>query len=124
MKDIVDLPEIQNNDTFKTTGQESIIRLLHSRFKLDQPYTQLGEYKLIVVNPSKPLELLNDATLEAYGNHGYKDFTMNLQPEPHVYDMTTRAYLLMRRKSENQVIVLRYIHTYVLSVNMFIHTSS
>jgi chitin synthase len=104
--DLIQLPDIQND-----AAEESILQLLQTRFKADQPYTQLGSNRLIVVNPQKPLELLNDTTLETYGQHGYKD----LQPEnlrslePHVYDMATQVYLLMRRRGEAQTILLRYI---------------
>ncbi|GAN02721.1 chitin synthase [Mucor ambiguus] len=107
LSNIVQLAEIQSNDT-NATGQEAIVRLLQSRFKADQPYTQLGDHRLVVVNPFKPLDLLNDATLQAYGQHGYKDISPNrfAPPEPHVYDMATRVYLLMRRRSENQAVIL------------------
>ncbi|GAA5798577.1 hypothetical protein HPULCUR_003982 [Helicostylum pulchrum] len=107
ISNLIQLPEVQRHDT---NSEESIVRLLQTRFKADQPYTQLGHHQLIVVNPYKPLELLNDATLQAYGQHGYKDispdgFSSN-SPEPHVYDMATRVYLLMRRRAENQAIIL------------------
>ncbi|CEP08645.1 hypothetical protein [Parasitella parasitica] len=107
ISDIVQLQEIQSNDT-NAAGQEAIVRLLQTRFKADQPYTQLGDHRLVVVNPFKPLELLNDATLQAYGQHGYKDISPDrfAPPEPHVYDMATRVYLLMRRRSENQAVLL------------------
>ncbi|KAK4519366.1 uncharacterized protein ATC70_009601 [Mucor velutinosus] len=107
VSNIVQLAEIQSNDTH-VTGQEAIVRLLQSRFKADQPYTQLGDHRLVVVNPFKPLDLLNDATLQAYGQHGYKDISPDrfAPPEPHVYDMATRVYLLMRRRSENQAVIL------------------
>lgn len=106
---LIQLPEIKNKNI--DAGQDSILRLLQSRFKTDQPYTQLGQHRLIVVNPFKPLELLNDATLEAYGQNGYKDISANhvTSPEPHVYDMAAKAYLLMRRRSESQAILLRYL---------------
>ncbi|KAI8639252.1 chitin synthase-domain-containing protein [Parasitella parasitica] len=107
ISNIVQLVEIQSNDT-NATGQEAIVRLLQSRFKADQPYTQLGDHRLVVTNPFKPLELLNDATLQAYGQHGYKDISpdRSTPPEPHVYDMATRVYLLMRRRAENQAVIL------------------
>ncbi|KAL0142297.1 chitin synthase [Mucor lusitanicus] len=107
VSNLVQLPEIQSSDT-SVTGQEAIVRLLQSRFKADQPYTQLGDHRLVVVNPFKPLDLLNDATLQAYGQHGYKDISPDkcAPPEPHVYDMATRVYLLMRRRSENQAVIL------------------
>lgn len=117
VSNIVQLAEIQSNDT-SGTGQEAIVRLLQSRFKADQPYTQLGDHRLVVVNPFKPLDLLNDATLQAYGQHGYKDISPDrfAPPEPHVYDMATRVYLLMRRRSENQAVILRYATTAVTAV--------
>lgn len=103
INNLAHLPDVDQND-------EIIAQLLQQRFKADQPYTQLGNHRLIVVNPHKPLELLNDATLEAYGQHGYKDISPEglaaTSPEPHVYDMATRVYLLMRRRGENQSIVL------------------
>ncbi|KAG1078398.1 hypothetical protein G6F42_024284 [Rhizopus arrhizus] len=107
VSNIVQLVEIQSNDT-NVTGQEAIVRLLQSRFKVDQPYTQLGDHRLVVVNPFKTLDLLNDATLQAYGQHGYKGISPDrfAPPEPHVYDMATRVYLLMRRRSENQAVIL------------------
>lgn len=108
INNLAHLPDVDQND-------EIIAQLLQQRFKADQPYTQLGNHRLIVVNPYKPLELLNDATLEAYGQHGYKDISPEGlaagSPEPHVYDMATRVYLLMRRRGENQSIVLRFVHS-------------
>ena len=104
--DVVQLSDVQNNSR---ESESAILRLLLDRFKDDQPYTQLGDGKIIVVNPLKPLELLNDATLKAYGQYGYKDVSPHKygSPEPHVYEMATRAYLLVRRRSENQAVVLR-----------------
>lgn len=109
---LIQLPEIQNNTNNNhdiSASQEAITQLLQSRFKADQPYTQLGDHRLIVVNPLKPLDLLNDATLEAYGQHGYKDISPDqfIMPEPHVYEMATRVYSLMRRRGENQAVILR-----------------
>ncbi|KAI9474094.1 MAG: chitin synthase [Benjaminiella poitrasii] len=102
---IIFLPEIQSNDN---TATDAVLQLLHNRYKADQPYTQLSNHRLIVVNPLKPLELLNDATLEAYGQHGYKTISSESLGilEPHVYEMATKVYLLMRRRSENQSILL------------------
>ncbi|RCH92938.1 hypothetical protein CU098_000513, partial [Rhizopus stolonifer] len=102
---IIQLSGIQNADTI---SENAILQLLLDRFKNDQPYTQLGNSKIIVVNPLKPLELLNNATLEAYGQHGYKDALSHRYgtPEPHVYEMATRVYLLTRRRPENHAILL------------------
>ncbi|KAI8985921.1 chitin synthase-domain-containing protein [Pilobolus umbonatus] len=101
--DLSHLPELDSDKAIS-----SIAQVLQSRFKADQPYSQLGQHRLLVVNPLKTLELTNDITLEAYGHHGYKNLSQNETnpPEPHVYEMATRVYLLMRRRGEDQAIVL------------------
>jgi chitin synthase len=95
---------IQTHDTI-----DEILESLKSRYKIDQPYTQIGNHRLIILNPYKPLDLLNDATLEAYGQYGYKNVYSKQEqdPEPHVYDLATKVYLLLRRRKEDQAIVLR-----------------
>lgn len=98
------------NNLIQTHDSGEVLHLLKTRYKADQPYTQNGSHQLIIINPHKPLDLLNDATLEAYGQHGYKyvHSTHNEQdPEPHVYDLATKMYLLLRRRDEDQAVVLR-----------------
>ncbi|KAG1474620.1 hypothetical protein G6F56_000248 [Rhizopus delemar] len=97
------------NNLIQTHDSGEVLHLLKTRYKADQPYTQNGSHQLIIINPHKPLDLLNDATLEAYGQHGYKyvHSTHNEQdPEPHVYDLATKMYLLLRRRDEDQAVVL------------------
>ncbi len=70
--------------------EEAIVRLLQSRSKVDQPYTQLGNHRLIVVNPNKALGLLNDATLEETVN-----FLVKLLDELDIsYLKKSKAYTL------------------------------
>lgn len=91
--------------------EEAVVSLLQARFKRDLPYTRLSQSTLVTVNPYKPLDLLSDATLNAYTEAGYKDVTgQTAQLQPHVYDLATRAYFHMRRSGEDQSIVLRYPH--------------
>jgi chitin synthase len=94
-------------------NEEAVASLLQSRFKRDLPYTRLGQSTLVVVNPYKPLEQLNDATLNTYTEAGYKDVSgQNPHLQPHVYDLATRVYFHMRRSGEDQSIVLRYPHRF------------
>lgn len=89
--------------------RQALCQALQTRFKQDQPYTQLDTHRLVVVNPYKQLELLNDVTLEHYVNYGYKDFANTTDtPEPHVYEWATRMYYVMRRRTENITVLLRY----------------
>ncbi|PHZ09332.1 uncharacterized protein RHIMIDRAFT_315575 [Rhizopus microsporus ATCC 52813] len=88
-----------------------ILQQLEARYNADQPYMNLGSHRLVVLNPHKPLDLLNDATLEVYGQHGYKNISCQ-QPqdeqrlEPHIYELATKVYFLLRRRNEDQAIML------------------
>lgn len=100
--------------------EESVASLLQSRFKRDLPYTRLGQSTLVVVNPFKPLELLNDATLNSYAEAGYRDVSgQSIQLQPHVYDLATRVYFHMRRSGEDQSIILRYPHQFIAFIGFF-----
>lgn len=83
--------------------------VLQSRFSHDQPYALLDQHRLFVTNPYKKLELLNDASVQAYADHGYKNLTANdaSSVEPHVYEFATRLYYIMRRRKEHVGVILR-----------------
>ncbi|KAF7731239.1 hypothetical protein EC973_000655 [Apophysomyces ossiformis] len=97
----VDLTQLTNNN--------EICELLRNRFADDKPYTRLGHHRIVVVNPYKSLDIWDDSTLQAYANHGYKDLLASadgFDPEPHIYELVTRVYFIMRRRAEDQAIVL------------------
>ncbi|KAG2177395.1 hypothetical protein INT44_007906 [Umbelopsis vinacea] len=85
---------------------ESIVSVLHMRFKRDLPYTRIGAHHLIVVNTYKPVESLNDASLNQYAATIYRDLENTEQLQPHIYDLAARVYYQLRRASEDQSIVL------------------
>ena len=89
-------------------SEDSIVNMLQGRYKRNQVYTRAGHSNLIVLNPYQPLEALNDATLQAYADAGYRDVSEN-KPflQPHVYDLAARVYFHMRRTGEDQSIILR-----------------
>lgn len=99
--------------TLPNATEDSIVSALHMRFKRDLPYTRIGAHHLIVVNTYKPMESLNDASLNQYAATVYRDLDTTNQPQlqPHIYDLAARIYYQLRRASEDQSIVLRYRHT-------------
>ncbi|KAG2217180.1 hypothetical protein INT45_013192 [Circinella minor] len=110
-----------SDDTNKTNNSNSnekeyiqkVHQVLQSRFNQDKPYTQLGHHRLVIVNPYKQLELLNDTALQHHAEQGYKNLTGGLHNptvvpnnDPHVYEFATRAYYIMRRRVDDVGIIL------------------
>lgn len=89
-------------------SEDNVTSLLQNRYKRNQPYTQIGHFNFVVVNPYQPLDLLNDATLQTYADYGYRNIGGS-KPfmQPHIYDLAARVYFHMRRTGEDQTIVLR-----------------
>lgn len=91
---------------------DSLCRHLQSRFDNDQYYTRIGNNRMVILNPCKSTPLsMNDDTLQYYVNHGYKDLAACtngiITKEAHLYEMATRIYFTMRRRREDQLIILR-----------------
>ncbi|KAI9305035.1 chitin synthase-domain-containing protein [Cunninghamella echinulata] len=90
---------------------DSICKHLRSRYENDQLYTYIGNEHMIVVNPCKSTPTSIDSeTLQFYIDQGYKDLTVNLNgfpsPEPHICDLATKMYFILRRKKEDQLVLL------------------
>ncbi|KAG1429238.1 hypothetical protein G6F58_000136 [Rhizopus delemar] len=102
---LLQIPAMVAFSLWYNLGKEEIKKFT---FNLIFPRWDIGNHRLIILNPYKPLDLLNDATLEAYGQYGYKNVYSKQEqdPEPHVYDLATKVYLLLRRRKEDQAIVL------------------
>lgn len=107
--DLVSLIQAQGATTVSPTD-DAILSLLHARFRFDLPYTRIGSTSLIVVNPLKSLANTNDASAADYEEKTYRDLTdsqHNLQP--HLYELASRVYLLMRRTAQSQSVVFRSV---------------
>ena len=111
-----DTNKINNSSIDEKEYIQKVYQVLQSRFSQDKPYTQLGHHRLVIVNPYKQLELLNDAALQHHAELGYKDLTGGLQDltaiantDPHIYEFATRAYYIMRRRVDDVGIILRYV---------------
>ncbi|KAG0179881.1 hypothetical protein DFQ29_001534 [Apophysomyces sp. BC1021] len=97
------------SDLVHLTNSNDICELLRDRFVEDKPYIRLGHHRIVAINPHKSLDLWEESTLQTYANHGYKDLLAaadGFDPEPHIYELVTRVYFIMRRRAEDQIIVL------------------
>lgn len=106
IEDLADLTQLADDRI------DSICRHLRIRFDNDQVYTRIGNNRMVILNPCKSTPLsINDDTLQYYVNHGYKDLTActngHITEESHVYELATRIYFIMRRRMEDQLVILR-----------------
>lgn len=116
LDDLTDLVSSSNGTTVHPTPDQ-VLNLLQSRFRSDQPFTRLGETSLVAVNPWKVLGSYNEASKSEYSRRGWEDYSASSNSfgpnghagklEPHLYELATRVYTLLRRKKENQVVVAR-----------------
>ncbi|KAJ7065405.1 glycosyltransferase family 2 protein [Mycena amicta] len=95
-------------------NDDSVLSVLHARFRADLPYTRIGARHLLVVNPLKTLASVNDASAREYEDRCYKDTSLpaidSPKPlQPHVYELACRMYLLLRRRNDSQLVVARGI---------------
>ncbi|KAG1751279.1 glycosyltransferase family 2 protein [Suillus paluster] len=111
-----ELTDLVSSSTAATVypTDDSILAVLSARFRADLPYTRLGSTNLVVVNPYKTLANVNDANAKEYEERCYKDTKLGLAdsrrpPQPHLYELAAKIYLLMRRRNESQAIVTRGI---------------
>ncbi|KAJ7860378.1 glycosyltransferase family 2 protein [Mycena olivaceomarginata] len=110
-------------------NDDAVLGVLHSRFRADLPYTRIGSTHLLVVNPLKSLASVNDASAKEYEERCYKDTSLpaidSPKPlQPHVYELACRIYLLMRRRTEPQLVVARGITASGLLANQLLRLSS
>ncbi|KAH9919697.1 chitin synthase [Fomitopsis serialis] len=116
-------------------SDDTLLSVLQARFRTDLPYARIGTSNLVVVNPYKTLNNVSDASAKEYEERCYKDTSIPLPgdpppPQPHIYDLAARVYLLMRRRNESQSVVFRGItasgktHSSQLLVNQVLRLSS
>ena len=89
-------------------NDDALLSLLNARFRFDLPYTRIGSSGLVVINPLKSLSNTNDATATEYEDKTYRDVSDAVHSlQPHLYELASRSYLLMRRTSQSQAVVFR-----------------
>ncbi|KAH9482104.1 Chitin synthase 6 [Psilocybe cubensis] len=113
--DLVDLVSSSGKATIYPSD-DTLLAVLHARFRADLPYTRIGPTALVAVNPYKSLASTSDASAQEYVERCYRDTTPvgvgvgGPRPlQPHVYEMAATVYMLMRRRGESQRVLARGI---------------
>ncbi|KIK94572.1 glycosyltransferase family 2 protein [Paxillus rubicundulus Ve08.2h10] len=111
--DLADLLSVSHSTTVYPTD-DAILAVLSARFRADLPYARIGSTGLVVLNPCKTLANVNDVSAKEYEEICYKDTKLGLvdsrrPPQPHVYELAAKIYLLMRRRTEKQAVIARGI---------------
>lgn len=93
-------------------SDDIILSVLQARFRSDFPYSRIGTSNLVVVNPYKTLSNVSDESAKEYEERCYKDTNLPMPggpppPQPHVFDLAAKVYLLMRRRNESQAVIFR-----------------
>lgn len=108
--DLTDLLSASSSQLIPT--DDSVFSVLAARFCAELPYARVGSTGLVVVNPWRILSNVNDASAKEYEERCYKDTGPSLidtrRPQPHVYELAAKIYLLMRRRGESQAVIARY----------------
>uniref|UniRef100_A0A8W8N3N0 Myosin motor domain-containing protein n=1 Tax=Magallana gigas TaxID=29159 RepID=A0A8W8N3N0_MAGGI len=81
--------------------EESILEAVKNRYQEDKIYSSVGEDILLAVNPYKELPIYDKENHEKFLSENFKP---NLPP--HVFRMAAQAYLRMRQKQSNQIILV------------------
>ncbi len=88
---------------------DTILSLLHARFRHDLPFTRLGATGLVCVNPNKLLSEDGDAAMHDIAEHSW-DTSGRWRHEgiqASAYEFATRVYLAARRWNKPQVLMFR-----------------
>lgn len=90
-------------------NDDTLISLLHARFKHDLPATRIGATSVVIVNPLKVIQSDDDASSRDYVEKTYIDVSgeQYKSVQPHLYDLASRVFLSMRRKEQAQLVLFR-----------------
>ena len=90
-------------------SDDVIVACLRERFMTDHIYTKIGSSALVALNPHKYISSNSDSVLQKYAAE-YRDTSEHKQPlPPHIFQLANNAYFHMKRTSQDQSIILRYI---------------
>jgi chitin synthase len=90
---------------------DSILSLLHARFRHDLPFTRLGSTSLVCVNPNKLLVEDGDSNMHQVAEHAW-DTSGRWRKEDMqagAYEFATRVYLAAKRWNKPQVVLFRLV---------------
>ena len=112
MQELTGLVSTSNNTSIYPTD-DSILSLLHARFRHDQPYTRLAPSSstIVIVNPFKFLRNLDDDSQREYkarSNDTTDDRDRSKPPlQPHPYQFAANIYSFMRRRNQSQAVIFQ-----------------
>ena len=112
MQELTGLVSTSNNTSIYPTD-DSILSLLHARFRHDQPYTRLAPSSstIVIVNPFKFLRNLDDDSQREYKARSYDttdDRDRGKPPlQPHPYQFAANIYSFMRRRNQPQAVIFQ-----------------
>lgn len=115
MQELTGLISTSNKTSIYPTD-DSILSLLHARFRHDQPYTRLAPSSstLVIVNPFKHMRNLDDDSQREYKARSRSyDATDDARDrgkpplQPHPYQFAANIYSFMRRRNQPQAIIFQ-----------------
>jgi chitin synthase len=88
-------------------NDETIVALLQSRARLEQPYTRISPSGrgYVVVNPLRVLGSLGEEARKGYAGAIEGTVGRGEERQPSVYELAGRVWLLMERRKESQSVV-------------------
>lgn len=103
------LPPSTQNGITSIPSVESILSLITQRSRHDSHSIWLGDDVLLSLNPQRVLGDVSEASKAEYEERTYnkRKGRGGESVQPHVYELATRVYYLMRRTGESQSIVFR-----------------
>lgn len=106
------LEAVTDLSTLSPVSDDIIVSCIRERFMSDQVYTSVGTSALVAVNPHKYVSTNSDSVMHKYAAE-YRDSSEEKEIlPPHVFQLANNAYYHMRRTSQDQSIVFRWVMFY------------
>ena len=103
--------------TLPSVSDDIIVSCLRERFLSDTIYTNVGSSAIVAVNPHKYVPSNSDAVLQKYAAE-YRDTSSGKIPlPPHIFQLVNNAYYHMRRTSQDQSIIMRFVYCVIRGIN-------
>lgn len=111
------LENVTDLTTLTSISDDIIVACLRERFLAGIIYTGIGSSALVAVNPYKYVPSTADSVLMQYAME-YRDAAEEkTYLDPHIFQLANNAYYHMRRTSQDQVILIRYVLSACRRVN-------
>lgn len=92
-------------------SDDIIVACLRERFMTDTIYTNIGTSSLVALNPHKYVSSNADSILHKYAAE-YRDSSDHQERlPPHIFQTANNAYYHMKRTTQDQCLVFRFVFT-------------